>query len=51
MPNNQRDPNAANSGTGSAISRTFAYTIIAAVLLLAVMRHLFGSIRVEAGVK
>lgn len=52
MPNNQRDPNASGSGrAGGDISRAFAYTIIGAVVALAVMRHLFGSVRVEAGVK
>lgn len=50
MPNNPRDPNASLT-TGGAISRGFAYTILAALLLLAVMRHLFGSVRLEAGVK
>jgi hypothetical protein len=50
MPYNQRDPNA-STATGSSISRAFAYTILAALLLLAIMRHLFGSVRIEAGVK
>jgi hypothetical protein len=52
MPSNTRDPNAGASGTpGGAISRNFAFLIIGAVLLLALLRHFFGSIRVEAGVK
>lgn len=50
MPINQRDPNA-QAGTGGAISRSFAYTILVALALLVIMRQLFGSIRVEAGVK
>lgn len=50
MPNNQRDPNA-GAATGGAISRSFAYTVLAALILLAIMRHLFGSVRLEAGVK
>lgn len=52
MPSNARDPNAGSTGsTGSAISRSFAYTILAALLLLIIMRQLFGSVRAEVGVK
>lgn len=50
MPNNMRDPNA-SIATGGSISRSFAFTVLAALLLLAVMRHLFGSVRIEAGVR
>jgi hypothetical protein len=50
MPINQRDPNA-TSATGGSISRAFAYTVLAALLLLAIMRHLFGSVSVSAGVR
>lgn len=47
-----RDPNAsASSSAGGPISKGFALTVLAALLLLVVMRHLFGSIHVEGGVR
>jgi hypothetical protein len=46
-----RDPNATPSATGYPITRTFAATVLVALLLLVVLRHLFGSVRVEAGVR
>jgi hypothetical protein len=50
VPNLQRDPNA-NSATGGAISKSFAYTILVALALLIALRHLFGSVSLQAGVK
>lgn len=47
----QRDPNGSTSASGYPISRTFAYTILASLVGLAVLRHLFGSVRLEAGVR
>jgi hypothetical protein len=47
----QRDPNASSSASGYPISRSFALTILAALVFLAIMRHLFGSVRLEAGVR
>lgn len=47
----QRDPNASLGTAGGPISKNFAYTVLGALILLAIMRHLFGSVRLEAGVK
>lgn len=50
-----RDPNAgSNSGgmtAGGPISKGFALLVLAALLLLVVMRHLFGSVSVSGGVR
>ncbi len=48
----QRDPNSSPvSAAGYPISRTFAFTILAALLILIVLRHLFGSVRLEVGAR
>ena len=48
----QRDPNySPANASGYPISRTFALTILAALLLLIVLRHLFGSVRLEVGAR
>lgn len=47
----QRDPNASLSASGYPITRGFAGTVLIALLLLVVLRHLFGSVRVEGGVR
>ena len=46
-----RDPNASVSASGYPITRTFAVVVLAALVLLAILRHLFGSVRLEAGVR
>lgn len=50
-----RDPNAQDSGgpslAGGPISKGFALTLAAALLLLIVMRHLFGSVSVSGGIR
>ena len=46
-----RDPNATPSASGYPITRTFAATVLAALLILIVLRHLFGSVRIEGGVR
>lgn len=47
-----RDPNA-GSGTAVSqpISRAFALTVLLALVALFALRHLFGSIRLEGGLK
>lgn len=43
-----------SSGTSSGtypISRSFAFLALAALVALALLRHLFGSIRIEAGTR
>lgn len=45
-----RDPNA-SAQRGGPISKAFAFTVLAALLGLLLLRHLFGSIRVEGGVR
>jgi len=47
----QRDPSGSMSASGYPISRTFALTVLIALVILAVLRHLFGSVRLEAGVR
>jgi hypothetical protein len=48
----QRDPNAGpSSALAYPITRTFAATVLVALLVLVVLRHLFGSVRLEAGVR
>lgn len=48
-----RDPNAGAtaSASGFPITRSFALTVLAALIILVVLRHLFGSIRVEVGTR
>lgn len=40
-----------SSGTTYPISRSFAFIALAALVALALLRHLFGSIRIEAGTR
>jgi hypothetical protein len=53
MPYNMRTP--AGAGPGAAhtypISRCFALTVLAALVILAILRHLFGSVSVQVGTK
>ena len=39
------------SGTSYPIARAFAFTVVLAVLVLLILRHLFGAIRVEVGTR
>jgi hypothetical protein len=52
MPYNERTPagNAA-SATSFPIARCFAFTVLAALLILIILRHLFGSISAQIGTK
>jgi hypothetical protein len=50
MPYNERTPGAAaTSAAGFPISRGFAITVLAAVAILIVLRHVYGSISIQAG--
>jgi hypothetical protein len=53
MPYNMRTP--AGAGPGAAhtypISRAFALTVLAAAILLMILRHLFGSVSVQVGTR
>jgi hypothetical protein len=53
MPYNERTPSA--SGPAAAhtypIARCFALTVIGALILLVILRHLFGSVAVQVGTK
>lgn len=52
MPYNSRSPDPSQAAAHQyPIARAFAITVLAAVALLAILRHLFGSIRVEVGTK
>lgn len=48
-----RDPNAGStaSAAGFPIARSFAVVVLFALIILVVLRHLFGSIRVEVGTR
>lgn len=48
-----RDPNAQSSGpiAGGPISKGFALTIAVALLLLILLRHLFGNVSISGGVR
>ena len=49
-----RDPNAGNSGgmtAGGPISKGFALTLAVALLLLIVLRHLFGNVSISGGLR
>lgn len=45
-----RDPNASASSSGYPIARTFAGVVLVALILLVILRHLFGSVRLEGGI-
>jgi hypothetical protein len=51
MPSNQRDPGSNSVAGIPPITRAFGVTVLVALLGLIVLRHLFGSIRIEGGVK
>lgn len=47
-----RNPNAAAATAASQpIARAFALTVLAALVILIVLRHVFGSIRLEVGAR
>lgn len=52
MPLNMRTPGGTDkpSAYQFPISRGFAITVLLALLLLIALRHMFGSVRLEAGV-
>ena len=53
MPYGQRDPNASAgaSATSFPIARALALTILAAGLFIFLLRHIYGSISIEAGAR
>jgi hypothetical protein len=52
MPLLPRDPGAAGKSTsGTSVSKSYAIVILAALVLLIAMRHLFGSVHAEGGVR
>jgi hypothetical protein len=52
VPYNSRNPGSGQTAAHQyPIARWFAITVLTALGLLLVLRHLFGSIRVEAGTK
>ena len=52
MPYNSRSPGGSQAPAHTyPIARGFALTVLGAIILLLVLRHLFGSIRVEVGTK
>jgi hypothetical protein len=48
-----RDPNSQPTGPiyGGPISKSFALTIAVALLLLIVLRHLFGNVSISGGIR
>lgn len=52
MPYNSRSPGGSQAAAHTyPIARAFALTVLGAIILLLILRHLFGSIRVEVGTK
>ena len=52
MPLNFRDPTGGNPPAHTyPIARGFAAILLLALLALVVLRHLFGSVRVEGGIR
>jgi len=53
VPYNLRNPGGSGSQAAHTypITRAFALTVLAALVLLVILRHLFGSIRVEVGTR
>jgi hypothetical protein len=53
MPYNERTPSGsgAASATSYPIARCFAFTVLAALILLILLRHLFGSVAVQVGTR
>lgn len=53
MPLLPRNPDGAAAGTGLSLptNKAFALLILAALLVLILMRHLFGSVHAEGGVR
>lgn len=45
-----RDPNASAGTVGGPISKNFAFVVLGALILLLIMRHLFGSVTISGGV-
>jgi len=53
MPYLSRDPSAGDQAPAHTypIARSFALVLLAAVIALLILRHLFGSVRVEVGTR
>ena len=52
MPYNSRDPGAGSTSASQfPISRGFAVTILVALGVIVLLRHLYGSVSVEAGAR
>jgi hypothetical protein len=52
VPYNSRTPSGGSQAAHSyPITRAFALTVLAALAILIVLRHLFGSIRVDVGAR
>lgn len=53
MPYLSRDPSAGQNAAAHTypIARSFALVVLAALIVLVVLRHLFGSVRVEVGTR
>ena len=51
MTMSSRGSNDVASATSFPIARSFALTVLVALVVLVLLRHLFGSIRVEVGTR
>jgi hypothetical protein len=53
MPYNERTPSGsgAASATSYPIARCFAFVVLAALVILIILRHLFGSISAQVGTR
>ena len=51
MPYNSRVPAGTTSAWNFPHARALAFTVLGALIILFLLRHAFGSVRVEAGVR
>jgi len=53
MPYNERTPTGGGPAPAASypITRAFALTLLAALILLIILRHLFGSVSVQVGAR
>lgn len=52
MPYNERTPSGAGASAISyPIAKCFAFTLIAALVILILLRHLFGSVSAQVGAR
>lgn len=53
MPYNERTPGGAGAASAASypVARALAFTVLGALVILILLRHLYGSISIEAGAR